>query len=717
MTIPYTFANLPGPIPLSDLDANFSYVGNSANTTYTQGSSGSVTRTVQAKLQESISVKDFGAKGDGVTDDTAAIQAAFDWAVYQNSSSGTGLGSVYIPAGNYLVSNTLQMGYGNVYNSLQVFGSGAPVGGTIITANFNDRPVFAVNGGRSCSIKNLSILGKNLNWINSHNLGYGSRATIDELVASNWVDTSFPASASSQYAPYCAIAIDPYAGSQPTVHYPNVTFPSWSGITTQYGKNYSSDTLIENVQIFGFVVGIVNQPNADGNGDFTKLLQCIINQCQYALSIGNTQSRLVRVSNCGLQQNYTGITTSNNGVKLGNPSIYVDNTAFDSNINWIYCPTGSYGGVASFTNCYAEGMYSIGTFTAGGASQTPLSFSNCSFAFSWNDGNYRGIPLYMLASSVFTSFDSCKFYDDNNTANILPFSCYPSQMSLRNISLNNIGSYATKLYEKFPINSCRGISVGRNESNCNNFTVYGYNVYDLNTGALNSSSVITNSNSIDYYSRQYCLPFQTNFYAQIISTGPFSKVNTFTGFYFYDKTASGCTISVTGRTVVFSYATGVTQAFLNQFGGTVGDLVVSTQTGIVYFISSITGVTVTLIAQSGFNASGNLLATESLVGYFVAKNCRLFAFKFVTLGNYTSSNPVISNVATSFGDSSSINSVNNGVQVSDSLCIDENNSIGYNQITAIDTTAQTITLNSNLNYSQSRVKLGLFIRPSPANNT
>lgn len=63
---------------------------------YTQGGTGSVNRTVENKLQEFVSVKDFGAVGDGVTDDTAAIQAAID----ANPN-----GSIFFPEGTYMFAD------------------------------------------------------------------------------------------------------------------------------------------------------------------------------------------------------------------------------------------------------------------------------------------------------------------------------------------------------------------------------------------------------------------------------------------------------------------------------------------------------------------------------------------------------------------------------------------------------------------------------------
>lgn len=57
---------------------------------------GAVERTVTEKLQDVVSVKDFGAVGDGVSNDTAKVQAAVD-AVGAN-------GSIYFPEGTYYVT-------------------------------------------------------------------------------------------------------------------------------------------------------------------------------------------------------------------------------------------------------------------------------------------------------------------------------------------------------------------------------------------------------------------------------------------------------------------------------------------------------------------------------------------------------------------------------------------------------------------------------------
>jgi len=60
---------------------------------YIPAGTGAVARTLQDKLREVVSVKDFGAVGDGVTDDTAAIQLALNAAANKE---------LMFPAGTYL---------------------------------------------------------------------------------------------------------------------------------------------------------------------------------------------------------------------------------------------------------------------------------------------------------------------------------------------------------------------------------------------------------------------------------------------------------------------------------------------------------------------------------------------------------------------------------------------------------------------------------------
>ena len=52
--------------------------------TYTPAGTGAQTTTVQAKLRQTVSTTDFGAVGNGTTDDTAAVQAAVTYCVANN---------------------------------------------------------------------------------------------------------------------------------------------------------------------------------------------------------------------------------------------------------------------------------------------------------------------------------------------------------------------------------------------------------------------------------------------------------------------------------------------------------------------------------------------------------------------------------------------------------------------------------------------------------
>ena len=67
---------------------------NAANVTYDPAGAGAVATTVQAKLRETVSVKDFGAVGDGVTNDIAAFVAA--------AATLTDGDSLFVPDGDYV---------------------------------------------------------------------------------------------------------------------------------------------------------------------------------------------------------------------------------------------------------------------------------------------------------------------------------------------------------------------------------------------------------------------------------------------------------------------------------------------------------------------------------------------------------------------------------------------------------------------------------------
>lgn len=71
---------------------------------FTQAGTGAVERTVDARLKDVVNVKDFGAVGDGITDDTLAINRAAKYV-----ARVLGGGTVYYPAGTYKITRAIRL--------------------------------------------------------------------------------------------------------------------------------------------------------------------------------------------------------------------------------------------------------------------------------------------------------------------------------------------------------------------------------------------------------------------------------------------------------------------------------------------------------------------------------------------------------------------------------------------------------------------------------
>ena len=123
------------------IGASTSLSVNSASVLYNEGGTGAVDTNVQAKLQQTVSVKDFGAVGNGITDDTAAIQAAM------NASY-----SVYFPSGTYLVTTQLVPTH-----AVDLIGAGREA--TKINLNVNDFGIKTTVSGRTVAIRDMSLFG------------------------------------------------------------------------------------------------------------------------------------------------------------------------------------------------------------------------------------------------------------------------------------------------------------------------------------------------------------------------------------------------------------------------------------------------------------------------------------------------------------------------------------------------------------------------------
>jgi hypothetical protein len=174
--------NRSGYDVLSALSATERY--DSSLVTFVQAGAGAVVRTAQAKMRETVSVLDFGAVGDGVADDTAAIQAAISYCKLITYAEK----ELVFPAGAYKVTQIDFTGVNfctfRALGTVQINGTGTAtfvfgcdgfvaggsstfsnynrfVGGNWLIANLSGTytNVFKATAAVGCTFENFSISG------------------------------------------------------------------------------------------------------------------------------------------------------------------------------------------------------------------------------------------------------------------------------------------------------------------------------------------------------------------------------------------------------------------------------------------------------------------------------------------------------------------------------------------------------------------------------
>jgi len=373
--------------------------------TYNEGGTGAVTTTVQAKLQQTVSVKDFGAVGDGTTDDTAAIQAALN--------SGY---PVYVPAGTYIINGTLT---GATNLTLK--------GQSLASVTFKKTGSGDLFDFLSATTKsNIFISGITFN---VNNVGTGIQAqyvnnfTVSECAFNN-IQT-------------WGISIGTITGSESTIRNNNILIEKCNF--------YNSSSTYEQILLFNTEYATVRDcsfstgTSAIGIGLYQNLSDVLIQRCEFNIHIGSYYSlstNNITYDEClftGCDTGIQGANQSDHGAFSYSfvKNLIISKTRFTAQVGTPLQLGAVYGAVVD--TCVFDSNAQYGLLINGGnspVSQIPYNWIVRGSIFANNNTSSvsstlaPGIRLDAIGSSGGYQnglISSCVFYDDNGT----PKQLYP----------------------------------------------------------------------------------------------------------------------------------------------------------------------------------------------------------------------------------------------------------------------------------------------------
>ena len=530
-------------------NTNFQLIGASANqvgTTFIATGVGygtgtaKLSRTVQSRLQDTVSVKDFGAVGDGTTDDTAAIQAALNANL-----------AVYFPPATYLVSALTLQGFQKISGYGATLQASTPTG-KILTCPTGTNGIQTTN---YTEISGLSINGYSSS-ISSGSAGIyttgNNTFTIKDVKVKNF-DLGF------------------YLGA------------------TQFGSFYSIKAYNCNVGVY------IKSDTTAGGGNSNSFYDLITLSCTLGVLIngqlpfvtsanyfrnytGNSNSSALGIfnSSCtidgGAPENNSGTSSSYDGLSITGGIYYLNNS------NVIFSNVSDADAVSATSVIYAENNSVSNLNNTGGYGSTGGKFAICDSTSTINTFGSTGLngtlPNIFSNISTSTASNGSNLFQclDNSYLSIsLPNECTSPLTSTLNNS-NGIVSSGTAWDTTYGLvgSVVFATSVASQDSNriflgsiTNNaaFSVIGISLYsDTNTSIYLGFYGYDYKQSVNLIAGKWCRLYYVTENASILANA---------GYVLYPESTDGPTVKI-AKVMIYSsstYDAGAVQAVNSVLGG------------------------------------------------------------------------------------------------------------------------------------------------------
>ena len=231
-----------------------------------------------------VNVKDFGAVGDGTTDDTAAIKAAV--AAAQHDGSPTHYGrSVYFPSGTYLLKET-------IYSGSSLFIDGDPNAVIKAGSTFVGKTVTDATTSSDIELKAMFAVFEGT----TVNTTSGGRVAAEDRPASVFKKITIECNDVAEYgifverAPYTRVEANVFNCTKTAIHFGPYSWCCTAIGSKIYGAtdigiylgDASNGTVVEECAIWGGGSKTTNYGVwSDGNNNGVRISGGFIEKCQY----------------------------------------------------------------------------------------------------------------------------------------------------------------------------------------------------------------------------------------------------------------------------------------------------------------------------------------------------------------------------------------------------------------------------------------------------